>query len=56
MGKEKDKKKGLGKDQKDFIEKKVKEIGKLEEVKTFYNLDDEVSKYALKVAKNLKLK
>lgn len=47
--------KNLDKDQRSFIEKKVKDLGSLEEVKKFYRLDDAVSGFALKTAKKLKL-
>jgi hypothetical protein len=36
----------LGDDQKEFITKKVKELGTLAKVKSFYHKDDNVSKYA----------
>ena len=49
------KKKGLSDDQKDFIKKKVKELGTIEAVKTFYNKDDTVSAYAAMMAKKFKL-
>jgi len=47
------KKNNLGKDQKEFIEKKVMSLGTLEKVKVFYNRDDEVSKYAIDIAERL---
>ena len=47
--------KGLGKDQKEFIEKKVVELGSLESVASFYNKEDAVSLFASKTAKKLKL-
>jgi len=36
----------LGDDQKQFITKKVKELGTMAEVKSFYRKDDNVAKYA----------
>lgn len=46
---------GLGDDQKDFIEKRVKELGSVEEVTNFYTPDCAVWDYAVKMAKKLKL-
>jgi hypothetical protein len=47
--------KGLGDDQKEFIESKVKTFKTLKEVSLFYNKEDAVSAYAMKIAKKLKL-
>jgi len=47
--------KNLDKDQRAFIEAKVKELKTLEAVKVFYRLEDAVSVFALKTAKRLKL-
>jgi hypothetical protein len=47
--------KNLDKDQRSFIEGKVKDLGSMEAVKKFYRLDDAVSYFAMKTAKRLKL-
>lgn len=47
--------KGLGDDQKEFIESKVKEFKTLKEVEVFYNREDTVSSYAMKIAKKMRL-
>jgi len=47
--------KGLDENQRTFIEGKVKELGDLESVAKFYNRDDTVGYYAMKMAKKFKL-
>ena len=49
------KKKGIGDDQKEFIEGKIRELGSKEAVAEFYSKDDLVSEYAKKMAKKFKL-
>jgi len=36
--------------QKKFIKEKIEEIGSIDQIKAYYNKDDEVSKYALEIA------
>ena len=43
----------LDQDQKDFITKRVNELGSLSKVKEVYKLDDNVSKFANSLAKRL---
>ncbi len=47
--------KNLAKDQREFIENKVKSLNSLKSVCEFYKLEDAVTTYALKIAKKLKL-
>jgi len=55
MPKKKKEKLKLEKDQKAFIEKKVKKLGTVKKVEAFYRLDDTVSNYARELVKELKL-
>lgn len=43
----------LDKDQKDFITRRVHELGSLSKVEEVYKLDDKVSQFAIKLAKKL---
>jgi hypothetical protein len=46
-------KNNLDKSQKEFIEKKVRELKTKKKVKEFYHLDDNVSKFAVNLSEKL---